>query len=1072
MWLKTYNRIFLFWLFIGVEVTLILKFIIFPIAKIFKLKKGINNEDASKIIGKHFPEVSDKLLNVLQLEKDGERTELLLASINQKASELKPVPFKLAINFQGNLKYLKFAAIPVVIILLTLLTGRFNLFTDSFDRVVHYKKAYEPPAPFRFHVVNKDLKAVENANFKLMVSVTGEVIPENVEILYKEQSYFLQQNNNGLFEYVFTRLTENLEFELMANNVVSRPYVIHVVQAPLLLDFEMELKFPAYIKKTDESLKSTGNAIVPEGTNIVWKLNTKSTDMVNMFSSDTVAFVNRGDDRFELSRKVFNNLSYNLSTSNNNLKNFENMSFNIEVIKDDYPELNVRVQKDSIDLQTLYFYGQINDDYGFSKLQLVYYKTDNELDKKFYSIPFSGGNFSEFITIFPNNLILEEGVSYNLYFEVYDNDAIHNFKGVKSNVFSYRMRTKEEEEDKRLNEQYESIDGLNESLKKFEGRENEIEELSNTQKEKSELNFNDKKKLESFLKRQREQDEVMKKFSEQLKNNLQEFQKNNGDKDAFKKDLEQRFQENEKQLKEDEKLLKEFEKLQEKINKEEFSRKLDELAKNNQNKKRSLQQLLELTKRFYVSKKLEKLQEEIGKQAIEQDKLSDATDKDNTKTRQDALNEDFDNIIKELDQLEKDNKALKKPLEIERDKLDENEIKQEQNNASEELGKEENRQKQQNNQGEEKDNLHRTNAKKSQKKAAQKLKKLGQNLQQSMQMSGGEQLQEDVDMLRQILDNLLLFSFDQESLMNKFNGIDLNHSKYASYLRNQNGLREYFKHIDDSLFALSLRQPKLSETVNKEISNVYFNIDKALIQFADNQLLQGVSYQQYSVTATNNLANFLSEVLDNMEEQLNPSPGNGSGKMDLQLEDIIMSQEELNKLMEDGIKEGEKGQKNGQKNKDGENGDAEDGKQGENTGGNNFDDGALYEIYRNQVALREALEEKMAKEGNNNSGSNLLNKMEEVELDLLNKGFNKETLNKMMELEHQLLKLDNATLKQGEDSKRESKSSLDLFEENLIKQNQRAKEYFKTIEILNRHALPLQQSYKIKVQNYFKEIDD
>eukprot|EP01026_Neomeris_dumetosa_P052438 TRINITY_DN46387_c0_g1_i1.p1 TRINITY_DN46387_c0_g1~~TRINITY_DN46387_c0_g1_i1.p1 ORF type:complete len:111 (-),score=3.96 TRINITY_DN46387_c0_g1_i1:50-382(-) len=106
------------------------------------------------------------------------------------------------------------------------------------------------------------------------------------------------------------------------------------------------------------------------------------------------------------------------------------------------------------------------------------------------------------------------------------------------------------------------------------------------------------------------------------------------------------------------------------------------------------------------------------------------------------------------------------------------------------------------------------------------MRQMSAKMQQSMQSSGGEQMQEDMEMLRQILDNLVLFSFDQESLMDKFKSIDVNHNKFASHLRKQYTLREHFEHVDDSLFALSLRQPKLSESVNKEITEVYFNIEK------------------------------------------------------------------------------------------------------------------------------------------------------------------------------------------------------------------------------------------------------
>jgi hypothetical protein len=51
--------------------------------------------------------------------------------------------------------------------------------------------------------------------------------------------------------------------------------------------------------------------------------------------------------------------------------------------------------------------------------------------------------FDQFVFSFP--IPVEQGVSYDYYFEVFDNDAIHNFK--RSHLFSNRVATDEENED-------------------------------------------------------------------------------------------------------------------------------------------------------------------------------------------------------------------------------------------------------------------------------------------------------------------------------------------------------------------------------------------------------------------------------------------------------------------------------------------------------------------------------------------------------------------------------------------------------------------------------------------------
>jgi len=68
LWLKPLARTILFWIFIFVEVALFTFYILFPFVKIVGLKKGISELEASKIIGDHFPEVSDKLLNMLAVK--------------------------------------------------------------------------------------------------------------------------------------------------------------------------------------------------------------------------------------------------------------------------------------------------------------------------------------------------------------------------------------------------------------------------------------------------------------------------------------------------------------------------------------------------------------------------------------------------------------------------------------------------------------------------------------------------------------------------------------------------------------------------------------------------------------------------------------------------------------------------------------------------------------------------------------------------------------------------------------------------------------------------------------------
>ncbi|MFT6127568.1 MAG: hypothetical protein ACJAVA_002059 [Flavobacteriaceae bacterium] len=1099
LWLKPLGRSILYWLFIVVESALFIRFIAFPLSKLFNLQRGISFEEASKLIGNHFPEVSDKLLNVIQLNQNQRQSELLLASIDQKSTELQPIPFKSAINFKKNTKYLKYAAIPVVIFLLIQFLGEKDIFSSSYKRVVNYDTAYEPPAPFSFFILNKSLQAIENKGYTLKVQTKGEVFPENASISYNNETYYLHQIAPGFFEYTFLQPKEPIDFNFSANNVISKEFTLNVVKTPSLSYFEMKLDYPSYIGKKDQILNSTGNATIPEGTKVTWDIYTKNTKEVSLKTKDTtVAFtvIKEGKPEkgtaFTHKKSVYRKLDYTITTSNNELKDYENLSFTLGVVRDQYPEISVESKRDSTDSQRVYFFGKVSDDYGLTKLQLVYYPIGNDSQKESKSLSIGANNFDDFVFSFPDDIVLIEGVAYEYYFEIFDNDALHNYKSSKSSLFFFKKLTQDEKEKEQLQNQENTINGLDKSLEKLKDEDKALQELSKTQKEKKELNWNDKKKLENFIKRQQQQEQMMKNFSKELKENLENFQPEN-EEDPFKEQLKERLEENEERLKKNEKLLEELEKLQDKIHKEDLAEKLEKLAKQNKNQEKNLEQLVELTKRYYVTKKAEKLSEELFKLAEEQEKLADSKKEENTKEAQEELNKKFEEYKKQMDDLQKENEELKKPLELPQDKIGEKIVEKEQENATEKL-KEENQ----------------SGASENQKKAAKKMKEMSQQMQAEMMSGEGESMEEDVEMLRQVLDNLVVFSFEQENLMNEFKSIDYGNAVFGKKLNKQNDLKLNFKHIDDSLFVLALRQPLISEKINSSITNIEFNLDKSLDRLAQNQIRQGISNQQYTVTNANELAVLLSDLLGNMQNQMGMGMGKGKGKgqgegqgegKGFQLSDIIKKQESLSEKMkkagkkgkgEDG-KEGEgkgkgegKGEGEGEEQGEGEGegkgegqgeGEGQGGKngkkEGENGNGNSEEmNGELFEIYKEQQMLRQQLQDKLSKEGLNGSGGDLLREMEGIEQQLLDKGFNDRTLERMLNLKYELLKLDKANFKQGQESKRESQTNINRYQNELRTDPEEIKKYFNTIEILNRDALPLRQEYKQKVQEYFKKKND
>ena len=1058
LWLSTSGRTILFWLFVGVESFLLIRFIAFPLFKLFKLQQGINYEQASEIIGNHFSEVQDKLLNFLQLANQSQTSELLAASIEQKAASLQPIPFSNAVNFAKNKKFLPYAILPILLLILFFVTGNSEIISKSFTRVVNYETKFAPPAPFEFVVLNKSLTAQQNSDFVLHVKTQGKVMPENVAIQIGDEEYFLQSIKPGVFEYTFSKVSKDVTFSLLANGLNSKEYQINVVDVPTIANFEMVLQYPSYLGKKSEVIQGTGNAVVPEGTVVNWRINALATDKVSFKSNNQVSVFASKENNFSLSRRITDNLSYEVITSNRNINEFEKLSYQIATIKDQYPTISVQIAPDSLKLKSKMMIGQVADDHGLSKLQVVFYPKGNPNAVRKASLAINKQAVDQFIYSFPNGLSIEEGVNYEFYFEVFDNDVVNNYKSTKSSIFLHYELTEDQKEDKQLQEQNENINSLEKSLQNQEKQISELDKLQKMNKEKSTLDFKDQKKVEDFINRQKQQDEMMKEFTKKLTENLEEFNPKTEDKD--KEELLRRLEEAEKQAEKNEKLLKELEELSKKLEKDQLFDKADKLKQNAKNQQQNLEQLVELTKRFYVEQKAEQIADKLDKLAEKEEKLADDT-KENNKENQDAINKEFDVIKKELEDLDKQNKELKAPMDIPNDKNVQEDVKKDMEKASDELQKQ-NQQK----------------AKPKQKSAAAKMKEMSQKMSQSMQSGDMEQMQEDAKLLRQILDNLLAFSFDEESLIKTTNSSEVRSLQLNKVLKKQQDLKLQFKHVDDSLFAVALRNPKISEKILNEVGEIHYNLDKTLETLADNNIQKGASHQQYVLTSANRLADYLSNVQSeiSMEMQGQGSgkgkPKPGQGKPGMQLPDIIKQQEGLGEKMKEGMKPGDKsgdksGDKPGQGKQKGQSG--ENGEDGEN--GSEGNAGKVLEILKEQQQLRDALQKALEKEGMLNQGMGALNQMKEIEKQLINKGFKNETLQKMLNLKHELLKLEKAIQQQGEDSKRQSKTNDKNYNGSTTPLSMELKDYLNSVEILNRQSLPLQPNFNQKVQNYFKSND-
>lgn len=1078
-------RTVLFYTFILSSLFILVKYMLIPFMGLYRLSTTLTYEQAATIIGNHFSSVRDKLLNVLQLQQLSNGTEaslyhsdLLNASIDQKIRELKPIPFTSAVDLSENKKYLKYALLPVLLVIIILFSAP-SLITDGTKRLVAHSQYFEKEAPFQFVITNPDLKAVAQQDFELKVKLTGEEIPENTYISIDGNEFKLNKDNIVNFSYLFKNVQKNILFQLLADGFKSKEYELIALPNPILLDFDMTLTYPGYLNKKEETIKNTGDLIVPAGTKIRWSFNTQHTEQLFLNFNDTsFAVAPASENNFSYSQRFFKDKTYSVKTANHFLKNSDSVSYVINVVPDVYPSIDIAEKRDSLSDKRFFFNGEVKDDHGFSKLTFNYrfiFAKDSAANSNMARLTTNSTSISINKSVTQDRFFhvwdiqefdISPGDQIEYYFEVWDNDGVNGSKSSRSQKMVFKAPTLKEiaETTEKNNDQIK--DELQESILEAKEVQKELSDLQRKLAEKKTLSWEEKKKLEDLLKKQKNlQDKV-----EQIKNKNEQ---NNKQQNEYKQPDEQML-EKQRMLEElfdkvmTPELKKKYDELQrllEQMDKDKVQDALEKMKLENKDLMKELDRNLEIFKQLELEQKIQQNIEKLNELSKKEEELSKTSEEKSTdakeqKDKQDALNKDFEDLKKDLQEMEKKNSELEEPMKMQNTEQKQEDISNEMQKSSEQLN-----------------NNQKKNASKSQKNAAQKMQEMSDQLAKMQQEQQEEQSGEDINKLRDILENLIQLSFGQEALMGDLSKTKANNPQYVKLNQRQKKLQDDSKMIEDSLLALSKRVPQIQATVNHEINAINMNMEKAGDEIKESQTVsidgrnhqqEALNRQQLAMTSINNLALMLNEALQQMQAAAKKQgqPGSGSCKKPggtgnkPSMANMRQMQEQLNKQIQK-LKEGM--EKNG--NKPGQ-------KPGEKPGA--MGQGMSQELAKlaaQQEAIRKEIQ-KMADQinkdgkGGGNIGK-LAEKMEETETDLVNKMLSQETIKRQQEILTRMLESEKAEKEREMDEQRQSNEAKNeifsnpnaFLEYNLLKQ--------KETELLKTVPPSLNPFFKVKVNQYF-----
>ena len=890
---KSIIRTILFFVLILVTISSFSYLIILPLLKYFNVFKKRDYLYSANKVGKYFPEIKDDLLNAMQLvsvERNNSiySSSLLNAAFKNVYDRSKPIRFESIIDFNKAKKLsLYFSLIFAFCVLLFVFVPGLQA---ASNRLINFNHEFIAPAKFYFEVFPGNAEVTKGENVDFVIRIKGEV-PKKVFLLIREESqtnfeeHELSKDSLNNYKFTIQQLRSTLYYYASAEDIRSEDYQIKVIDHPVIRSLNVKVISPGYSGIAVMEQKDNGNVSALVGSNVeISLLSSKELKSARIeFEDSTKTNLSVQNNLVSGTFKVRKDNSYiiviNDQAGNNNL---QPVRYYIKALLDSNPAIELVYPKENLNLANdnrVPIEVKINDDYGFSKLNLNYRLSSSRYEpvqEKFNTmeIAVDKKNKEQLVDYIWNLTKINPAVNdvYSFYLEVFDNDNVSGPKSAKTQIINVRVPSLDEILANADDTQEAAQDDMQKTLKEAEELKKELEKIDkDLKKDKQELTWEEKEKIEQALDKFEKLQEKMESVSENLKQMQNELQQNQLlSKETLEKYMELQKLMDEMTSDEMKKAMQQLQDALQKMNRNQTQDAMNQMKMDEERFKKSIERTMNLLKRIQIEQKMDEMVKRTENLEQKQNELNDQTSKSDLsdQKKSEQLSEKQNEISKELKRLEEKMKELAEKMQ---------ELKDMPNEEMEKLQQEYDQQK-----NEELSNETSNELKQNQKQKAQKnQQQLSKNMQQmksSMQqmqemMQQENQMQTFTDMMR-ILDNLLSLSKQQEELKNKLQNVDPNSSQFEQNLQKQNEIKKNLNKLLEQMSELSQKTFAISPEMGKALGNANQKMNQSMQSMQNRNGSMATFSQSEAMMHLNEAANMMKSSLESMMQG-----GSGSGGM-------------------------------------------------------------------------------------------------------------------------------------------------------------------------------------------------
>ncbi|MFQ5572477.1 MAG: DUF4175 family protein, partial [Rhodothermales bacterium] len=387
-WLDATPRMVLFWVFLLVTVGLVGYFLALPLLRLTGLLRGPSEEVVAERIGQRYPEVSDRLVNMLHLV-EGRRSDapapLIDGAVRMLGERVRSVPFEEVESFERAKKASRLASLPIVGLLIFLVAAP-GTFLNASHRLFSPGETFQRPAPFILDVQPGSLELVRGASLDVTVRASGSELPRTLLLSINNldedhvEEITLVPDSTGFFRHTLVNVRKSLRYRVTASPVQSIWYTARVTERPIMRSLQVALGFPAYTGIPPQRLApNVGDVTALPGTRVTLDIGIGGRDVNEAFlrfddgSSESLTLEGGQASGSFLLRRTGH---YQVILRNTRgIENNDPITYTLNLLSDAFPSV-VILEPDplaelsddmQVDLRV-----RINDDFGFSGLRLYY----------------------------------------------------------------------------------------------------------------------------------------------------------------------------------------------------------------------------------------------------------------------------------------------------------------------------------------------------------------------------------------------------------------------------------------------------------------------------------------------------------------------------------------------------------------------------------------------------------------------------------------------------------------------------------------------------------------------------